>query len=368
MILRTIENELYILGTIWDGDGMYFLSEFNRLERQFDTIKINMHLYGGSVFDGNLICNALEASKSEIYLDVIGLAASMGGVIVLSVKPENVTIVGNGYIMTHAPQSGSYGEAKDHESQASLLRMIEKNFVKKLMLRLNLTEAEAKKFIEQDKWIDADEALKLGFVGSIIPSLVETIFPIIEPENYGETEVYNLFSNILLNPAAIGLPENTQQIFNDNMKKLLISAFALALTEQSSDTAFIEAMQEKLAAEKTGKDSAEAALTTYKNEQITAMLAGAQLDEAEKETYKKIGETSGIEALAHVLKSKTKPAEDKPLNIGAMLQNGGGSTTVTTARADWDFKKWQKEDPKGLEKMSAGEPEKFKELFNANYK
>lgn len=69
-----------------------------------------------------------------------------------------------------------------------------------------------------------------------------------------------------------------------------------------------------------------------------------------------------------VLKSKEKPAIDKPLNIGALLQNGGGSTTVTTARADWDFKKWQSEDPKGLEKMSEGEPEKFAELFNANYK
>lgn len=368
MILRSIENELYLLGTIWDGDGMYFLSEFNRLEKQYDTIKINMHLYGGSVFDGNLICNALEASKSEIFLDVMGLACSMGGVIVLSVKQENVRIVNNGYIMTHAPQSGSYGEAKDHESQASLLRMIEKNFIKKLMLRLNLTEAAAKTYIEKDNWIDADEALKIGFVGSVIPSLVETIFPIIEPETYGETEVYNLFSNILLNPAAIGLPENTQQIFNDNMKKLLISAFALALTEQSSDTAFIEAMQEKLAAEKTGKDSAEAALTTYKNEQITAMLAGAQLEETEKETYKKIGETSGIEALALVLKSKTiVPNKEAAPNISAHIQNGTGGST-STARADWDFKKWQKEDPKGLEKMSAAEPEKFQELFNANYK
>lgn len=368
MILRSIENELYILGTIWDGDGMYFLSEFNRLEKQFDTIKIKMHLYGGSVFDGNMICNALENSSAEIYLDVIGLAASMGGVIVLSVKPENVTIVENGFIMTHAPQSGSYGEAKDHESQATLLRMIEKNFIKKLTTRLNITETEAKAYIEKDNWIDADESLKLGFVGSITPSLVETIFPIIEPENYGETEVYNLFSNILLNPAAIGLPENSQQIFKDNMKKLLIQAFALALTEQSSDTAFIEAMQEKFAAEKTGKDAAEAALKTYKDAQITAMVDAANLEESEKETYKQIGATSGIEALSTVLKSRTKPTPDKPMNIGAMLQKGGSSTTVTAARADWDFKKWQTEDPKGLEKMSEGEPEKFAELFNANYK
>ena len=84
--------------------------------------------------------------------------------------------------------------------------------------------------------------------------------------------------------------------------------------------------------------------------------------------YKKIGETSGIEALALVLKSKTiVPTKEAAPNISAHIQNGTGGST-STARADWDFKKWQKEDPKGLEKMSAAEPEKFQELFNANYK
>ena len=366
MILRSNENELYVIGTIWDGDGMYFVSELNRLEKQYTDIVIKMHLYGGSVFDGNLMCNAIESSLSDISIDIIGLAASMGGVMIMSSK--KVRMVENGYIMLHAPHSGSYGEAKDHESSANLLRLIEKSFLKKLSIRLQITEAEAKKYIEKDTWLDAEQSLALGLISEILPSAVQTIIPIVEPDQYGETEVYNLFSNILLNPAAIGLPANTQQIFNDNMKKLLISAFALALTEQSSDTAFIEAIQEKLAAEKTGKDSAEAALKTYKDEQINAMIDAANLEEGEKETYKKIGASSGIEALATVLKSKTKPAEDKPLNIGAMLQNGGGSTTVTTTRADWDFKKWQSDDPKGLEKMAEAEPEKFEELFNANYK
>lgn len=366
MILRTNENELYLLGTIFSGDGMWFVSELNRLEKQFDNIVIKMHLYGGSVFDGNLMCNALESSKSNIDLDIIGLAASMGAILALSVKSPRM--VENGYIMLHAPKSGTYGEAKDHESSASLLRMMEKNFIKKLSKKLQITEAEAKTYIEKDTWLDAEKAFALGLISEIIPSTVETILPIEEPEKYGEVEVYNLFSNILLNPAAIGLPENSQQIFNDNMKKFLIQAFALALTEQSSDTAFIDALQEKLADEKTEKDSAQAALKTYKDEQINAMVDGANLEETEKEIYKKIGTSSGIEALATVLASKVKPTEQQPPNIGALLQNGGGSASASTVRADWDFKKWQNEDPKGLEKMSEAEPEKFAGLFNANYK
>lgn len=365
MILRSNENELYVLGTIWSGDGLWFVSELNRLEKQYNEITIKMHLYGGSVFDGNLICNAIESSKSNISLEIVGLAASMGAIITLSVKEPQ--IVENGYIMLHAPKSGSYGEAKDHESAASLLRLMEKNFVKKLTTKLQISEAEAKAYLEKDTWLDAEQALALGIVSKIIPSKVETILPIEEPDQYGELEVYNLFSNILMNPAAIGMPENTQQIFNDHMKKLLIQAFALTLvTEASSDTAVIEALQGKFADLTAEKDAAEAALKTHRETQINAMIDAANLEDGEKETYKKIGETSGIEALATVLKSKTKTPEAQAPNLGAMIQNGGGSA-VLTGRADWDFKKWQETDPKGLEKMSTDDPENFKKLFNQNY-
>lgn len=366
MILRTNENELYVIGTIWSGDGIWFVSELNRLEKQYTDITIKMHLYGGSVFDGNLMCNALESSKSNISLEIIGLAASMGAIMALSVKEP--AMVENGYIMLHAPKSGSYGEAKDHESAASLLRSMEKNFVKKITTKLQISEAEAKTYLEKDTWLDAEQTLALGIISKIIPSKVETILPIEEPSQYGEVEVYNLFSNILLNPAAIGLPENTQQIFNDNMKKLLIQAFALTLvTEASSDTAVLEAVQGKFADLKAEKDAAEAALKTYKETQINAMLDGVDLEDGERETYKKIGETSGIEALATILKPKQKPAESGAPNIGAIIQNGGGSATPV-GRADWDFKKWQENDPKGLEKLSQTDPEKFNELFNAYYK
>lgn len=366
MILRTSGNELYMLGTIWDGDGMWFVSELNRLEKQYDDITIKMHLYGGSVFDGNLICNAIESSKSDISIDIIGLAASMGGVIVMSSK--KVRMVENGYIMIHAPHSGSYGEAKDHESSANLLRLIEKSFLKKLSARLQITEAEARKYIEKDTWLDAEQSLKLGLISEIIPSVVETILTIEEPTQYGEVEVYNMFSNILLNPAAIGLPENSKQIFNDNMKKLLIQAFALTLvTEASSDTAIMEAVQAKFTEVETERNSAQAAMKTYRNEQITAMVDAAELEETEKEIYKKIGETSGVEALATVLKSKTKIPEAQAPNLGALLQNGNETSKTPVGREGWDFKKWQSEDPKGLEKMADGEPEKFKTLFNANY-
>ena len=72
------------------------------------------------------------------------------------------------------------------------------SFLKKLSIRLQITEAEAKKYIEKDTWLDAEQSFALGLISEILPSAVQTIIPIVEPDQYGETEVYNLFSNILL--------------------------------------------------------------------------------------------------------------------------------------------------------------------------
>jgi len=368
MILLIDKNELYAYGTIWNGDGMFFVSQLAHLEKHYNDIKIKLHTYGGSVFDGNIMCNAIEASKANITIDVMGIAASMGAILTMSAK--KVRIVDNGYIMIHAPHSGTYGNAKNMEDTAKLLRMMEKNFIQRLGKRLNQPEESVRKYLDGDNWLDAQEALELGFVSEIIPAEIQPILPVKNPEEMGESEVYNLYSELLLQPAALSRNSNPEQFnLDNNMKQLLITAFALQLTEQSSDTAFVNALKEKfnslegeLKTAKSEKTDAEAKLHQYESSRIDTMIAEAGVSDDQKEVYKKIGETSGIDALAVVLKSQ--PKSQAP-NISAMIHKGNAGTA---ARMNWDFDKWQNEDPKGLEKLAKDEPEEFQKLFNAKYK
>lgn len=377
MILAKEGNALYLFGTIWSGDGMWFVSELSRMEKQHTDIIIKIHTYGGSVFDGNIMCNAIEASKANITIEILGVAASMGAILTMSAK--QVKMVENGFLMLHAPHSYTTGDAKTHESTAKLLRSMETQFLKKLSIRLNQPTNAVKKYIEGDNWVDAEEALKLGLISEIIPSQVETIMPIDNPEQMGELEVYNLYSPMLTQiPAAI-IKEPSNNIITDinfdiKMKQLLITAFALQLTEQSSDTAFVQALQEKfdglkgdLKNAETEKVNAEAKLQEYEKTRIDAMITEANLSEEQKETYRKIGQTSGIDALAEVLKDKIKPKNQAP-DIMGLINKGGADNATAPGRENWDFDKWQQEDPKGLEKLSQSNPEKFNELFNAKYK
>ncbi|AZB17583.1 Clp protease ClpP [Chryseobacterium indologenes] len=388
MIFGIKENTLTMYGTIWEYDGQDFVYYLNMLESKYSEITIRMHTYGGSVFAGNLMCNAIERSSADITIIVDGLAASMGAVIILSSK--RVKIVNNGYVMIHAPSSGSYGNAKDHESSAKLLRLMEDNFEHKLILRTGKSKEEVRTWLDSDTWLSAQEALDLGLVSEVIPASIDTVYPSFVPEEVGETEVFNMYAALLTSiptpavSAFMGFPQiqqpqqQVQSNFNDNMKQLLISAFALkGVNAQSSDTAVLDALQSEFSALTTAKNVAETAKTTaetklkeFEDGRIKGIIDGAAASigkpftDEERKTYESIGATSGVEALELVFKNVSKPQAP---NISAAIQTGAQGSASTVGRDNWDFAQWQKEDPKGLEKLATAEPEKFKTLFNAKY-
>ncbi|CAA0158641.1 Clp protease ClpP [Tenacibaculum maritimum] len=361
MILKTHENILTAYGTIWSGDGKYFVSVLSRLEKTHNDIEIRLHTGGGSVFDGNLIYNACNKSNKIKKIVVDGISASMGSIIMLS--REKTEMVENGYVMIHAPSSGSYGNAKDHESSAKLLKMIEKNFVAKLMARTGKTKKEVSKWMDgTDYWFDAEECLELGLISKIIPARVDTVLPKVDPENMDKKEVFNMYASLL----TYDLPTSKIQIFNSKskMKQPLITALALVgVTAQSSDTAVVAAVQEHIQKIEKERDDAVKALDDSVSQQIKVVLdqheKAGSFDKEQRATYEKIGKSSGMEALLTVLGT---PKNQEAPNISGMIQNNSSE-----ARADWDFEKWQKEDMKGLEAMAEKDPAKFQKLFNAKY-
>lgn len=361
MILKTHKNTLTAYGTIFGGDGRYFVEEFSRLEQNFSEIIVHLHTPGGSVFDGNLIYNALSKSACDIHIIIDGIAASMGAIIILSAK--KVSIVENGYIMIHAPSSYADGRAQDFENQAKLLRSIEKNFLIKLSQRTQKPLKEVEKWLVGDHWFDAQEAQKLGFVSDIIPAQTPTLVSVENPSVMGSQQVYNAYASLF---AGV---EKSKKIKNKNtMKEILISQLLLeGVTAESSDTAVIEAIKEKIAQEQQATQKAQQELKSFKKEQTDALIEEAikanKITENQKEVYQKIADTSGIEALQVVLSNLALASEKSTSpNISQIIK--GKNTDKKTA---WSFQEWQQNDPKGLEKMSVENPEQFQQLFKEQY-
>lgn len=107
MEFNTRENIITAFGDIHEGDGCIFSNILSEQEQIYPNIIIKLHTNGGSVFDGNIMYNAIINSKASISIHIVGIAASMGAILSLSI--DEVYMVENGYLMIHAPSYGGYG-------------------------------------------------------------------------------------------------------------------------------------------------------------------------------------------------------------------------------------------------------------------
>lgn len=370
MNFRVQDNTMMAYGRIWEGDGIEFLSLLSNLEKQGNPIIIKMHSVGGSVFDGNLMFNAIANSKIDIDLQIIGIAASMTAILSQSGK-NKPKMVRNGFLMLHAPSGSTDGTALDHENNAKVLKSMQSSFIKLLVKSTGKPESYVAKWMTGDNWFDAEQALKEGLISEIIEPESDTITANLNPQELGAQGMYYQFT-ALLNP------KNESQINLDHtMKKPIIEALALTgVNEQSSDTAVIDAVQAKFAAEKSelqGKldaeikkrETAETALTAQNKTAITAVIDTAKkagkITAEQVPTYEGIAATSGIEALNLVLAA----IPERKSITGQMAASG--KTDAPVGREAWDFDKWQKEDPRGFEALGKDSPEAFKELLTKKY-
>lgn len=369
MIFQVQQNTVTAYGRIWDGDGIEFMSILSNLEKQYNEITVKMHSVGGSVFDGNLMFNAIQNSKKEIDLQIIGIAASMTAILSQAGK-NKPRMVRNGYLMFHAPSGSTSGNALDHENNAKVLKSMQSTFIKLLVKSTGKPESYVEKWMVGDNWFDSEQALKEGLISEIIEPESDTITASLNPQELGAEGMYYQFT-ALLNP------ENTKINLDTNMKKPIIEALALTgVNEQSSDTAVIEAVTAKFEAEKSGlqgkldaeiqkNQTLEAKLKEQGKAAITAVIEAAKkagkITPEQVPTFEAIAEASGIDALNTVL--GTIPARQTITG-----QFTAGKTNAPVGREAWDFDKWQKEDPKGFEALAKDEPETFKAILDAKYK
>lgn len=363
----------------WFTNGDTFTAFLEDLESKgFTELTLRMHCYGGSVFEGNVMANAVERSSMKINVVIDGLAASMGCFFLPYVPKENVQIASNAFGMVHRPMSSGGGDADDHLQQSKLLQDMENNFVKTVSARTGKKEAEVRKlwFDGKDHWLNADEMVQFGFAGKKIKAVATSIKDLDKQviESMDEESVYSRFAAVL--------DKNSNN--NQNPKKmnvaLWIAAFQLeGLTADSTEEAVLAAVQAKQnklnervnALETDAKAKADAAITS---ELDAAEAAGkfnnvaGKTKEQVRAMYKELGEKSGVDVLKMVVAglqgTKQKPTIMQAVVPGVSAVAGGAQAGLNT----WED--YQQNNPKALEDMSNEnhpDHELFRELYKAEF-
>ncbi len=227
------ENIITAFGNIEEGDGAKFISIFSELERKYASVIIKLHTFGGSVFDGNMMYNAIAGSVARVTIYIVGVAASMGAVLSLSV--DEVYMVENGYLMIHAPSVNGSGTAKDLESSVKLLKLIETNFIKKLQQKTGKSAEYLQNWLSADTWFDAEQALNEGLIKGI--TAPEVSFEKFDPRKLPTQEAFSRF-NASFNS------KKFNNKYNMDLRKSLINKFDLL--SGTSDTKIIQEVEQRI--------------------------------------------------------------------------------------------------------------------------
>tara|TARA_Y100000592_G_scaffold24224_1_gene37832 strand:+ start:241 stop:1245 length:1005 start_codon:yes stop_codon:yes gene_type:complete len=179
---------------IFDEIGSYGVNAQSFIEeiKAYRKKPMNLHIncVGGDVFDGMAIYNVIKKRTAETTVYIEGIAASMGSVIALAA--DNVVMAENSLFMIHNAWGGAMGEASEMRKTANLLEKISNEIADIYVKKTKLPYDKVKDMMDEETWLNADEALELGFVDSISDAIkVAAKYDVSKFKNITNEEIVN---------------------------------------------------------------------------------------------------------------------------------------------------------------------------------
>lgn len=119
---------------------------------------------GGHVHSGLAIVDTMNHVKPDIATVCVGMAASMGSVILASGAKGKRYALPNADVMIHQPHGGAEGQATDIEISARRILSLRDRLNRILAKTTGQTLAKVEKDVERDFFMTAEEAKKYGLV------------------------------------------------------------------------------------------------------------------------------------------------------------------------------------------------------------
>lgn len=321
-----------------------------------EEVIIDINSKGGNIKEGFSIFQSIKDYPGKTTTRVIGIAASMAGMI--SQAGDERVIMDYGLFHTHGPQvpSGAKADKKLIEIMKGSLKTILKS-------KAGITDEESEKLLNGENLFTAVEALNLGFFDRI-----ESSGEVVKLDATNTIdELYILANNFLNNHKSNTMKEvitflgleneaNEEQVLNSvkelKNEALKIEELTNSLKEQTEALEIAKKEAEEL--QNKVKDLKNLAAYDLINEKVkSGLIKSESVETWQKLAVNNLDETKELlNSLSVTVKAEEIEEEIKP--------------EETENRKEWDFQQWSQDAPKELEKMKNEQPEKFEELLN-NY-
>jgi ATP-dependent Clp protease, protease subunit len=138
-----------------------------------EEIKLYINSPGGVVTDGMVIYDTMQMISSPVSTICMGMAASMGAILLSGGAKGKRYIYPSGEVMIHQPSLGGYiqGVSADLEIHAEQIRKTKELGAKILADNCGKSFEQIMKDFDRDYWMNAEEAVSYGIVDGIISKL-----------------------------------------------------------------------------------------------------------------------------------------------------------------------------------------------------
>jgi ATP-dependent Clp protease, protease subunit len=168
-------RSIHLWGIVDDKSAKDVVTKLLLLEadKPGEEIKFFISSPGGSVTSGMVIYDTMKLIKSPVSTICMGLAASMGSILLSGGEKGRRFIYPHGEVMIHQPSLGGHmqGVSADLEIQAVQTKRVKELGAKILAENCGKTFGQIMKDFDRDYWMDAKEAVSYGIVDGIVDKI-----------------------------------------------------------------------------------------------------------------------------------------------------------------------------------------------------
>ena len=168
---RLLKDRIIILGTgINDAVASTIVAQLLFLESEDPEKDINLYINspGGVVSSGMAIYDTMQYIKCDVATTCIGMAASMGAVLLTAGAKGKRAVLPNSRVMIHQPLGGVQGQASDIEIEAREILRLKTSLSQILADHSGKTLEEIVTDSDRNKWMSAEEAVEYGVVDKVL--------------------------------------------------------------------------------------------------------------------------------------------------------------------------------------------------------
>jgi len=167
------QRKVFLWGEVHDKSAREITNRLLYLEAMDPGKEITFYINspGGVITSGMVIYDTMQMISSPVSTVCMGMAASMGSILLSGGQKGKRFIFPHGEVMIHQPSGGGQGTSADLEIMAVQIQKAKDLGAKILAENCGQTVDKIMEDFDRDYWMDAEESKKYGIVDGIVKKL-----------------------------------------------------------------------------------------------------------------------------------------------------------------------------------------------------